>query len=121
VFQVPAKPDSGEAGAPETKASISLFPLAEEEHPSLADYIANGQQVAAAAEKTDATNASELLSELLSLGRRLDEVEIPKEILAVAEELVSWSDVEGLEHDSLLFLLRSVLFLDRRWRMNLTL
>lgn len=50
------------------------------------------------------------------LGRMRDEMRefpIPKEIVEVAAEIVSGSDVIGIEHSRLLDLLSTVLFLDR--------
>jgi phosphoserine phosphatase len=56
------------------------------------------------------------LHDLYAIRDKLDEITIPPEILEAAEDLVSRSDVIGIEHGPLETLLRVVLFLDRRQR-----
>jgi hypothetical protein len=65
-----------------------------------------------------ATNTTESwsLSELAAHECPLHAIQIPKGILELAEEIVSHADSPGIERDSLLFLLRAVLFLDRQNR-----
>lgn len=56
------------------------------------------------------TNSSELLADLCASGSPLHEVHVPKGILALAEELVSQSDVVGIEPENLELLIRLVLY-----------
>jgi hypothetical protein len=53
------------------------------------------------------------LRETASIEHPLHEIQIPKEILAIAEEINALSDNGGLEQSSLEFLLRMTLFLGR--------
>jgi hypothetical protein len=62
------------------------------------------------------TSPSRRLSELVLLESPLHAIQIPKEILEVAEELVSRTDTDGIEPDDLRLLIRMVLFLDRQQR-----
>src|ERR1700687_3120118 len=64
------------------------------------------------------TSPSRRLSALAEIGSPLHAIQIPSDILELAEEIVSRSDICGLDYDRLLFRLRAVLFLDRRPRLS---
>lgn len=68
----------------------------------------------AAAAPAAASTASARLFVLATNCPELAVVEVPKEILEVAEETVSSDDAPGNERSSLLGLIHIILFLDRR-------
>src|SRR5262249_6905464 len=57
------------------------------------------------------------LAALCSIRPQLAAIPLRKEILEVAEEIVSLSDGPGIEPTSLLFLVRSLIYLDRQERV----
>ena len=58
-----------------------------------------------------------LLSELAGTDSRIEAIQVPQEILELAEEIVSRAEAPGIEHESLLLMLRAVIFLDRQARV----
>jgi hypothetical protein len=67
--------------------------------------------------KPMADNSSSMsLSELAAQESPLHAIQIPSEIWELAEAIVSRADSPGIENDSLKFLLRAVLYLDRQRR-----
>jgi hypothetical protein len=100
-----------EAGAPEI-TSVCRLVGAEVPRPeaSPAEHCSFEAVVVGTAE----TNPSEFLSVLAAPGGPLSAIQIPREILALAEEIADGSDVPGLERSRLEFFLRMVLFLDRQ-------
>lgn len=57
----------------------------------------------------------EILDHVASL---LPAIQIPKETLEIAEEIVSGADAPGIENESLLLMLRVAIFLDRQHRVD---
>ena len=59
-----------------------------------------------------------LLAALHAIEPQLAVMPIQREILEVAEEIASLSDVIGIERSRLLFLVQTVVYMDRQWRAS---